>query len=641
MSDKSIRIGQLIAPFGPGSLYTDKNGVTQIICGLDHWFKRTLRSGGLEKSKELGEFIINDVRLSRLLRVDTFFSPPDYRSARMSTEAPPNSYLTIPTLRFPRWYRNSHTRELRRFNLETRTTYFSKDKGKWVPVRFIAVCEGGHISDFPWKSWSGCVCSSDDNLELIDMGGSDLSSIIVRCTSCSQGKKGRNLSGVTKRSSDGETAFFRAGIRCTGERPWLGDGANECDCSHPLVAALINQTNIYFPKVASAISLPDLDEKNDQLLAVLNYIEQSPYLGQLKMMWRLNATDAVATAELFLNRVNIAATREIIEGALKSLFDNERTLSGSAQPSLPEGELLAFRRSEYNVLRQEVNDKVKYPNLRVIPAKISNGISPYFDKIHLVERLREVRVFHGFSRLQDLRALESMPDSAIKQLYRDPPAKDEQWLPAIEVFGEGLYLELSEDRLSSWLDENAKFLEGRLQLDFLNRLIAQPKILSPLHGENLRAWAARYLMLHSLSHILINEMVFECGYSTSALRERLYVSSDPVAPMAGIMIYTAAGDSEGTLGGLVQLGRSERFEGVLVRAVNRASWCSADPICSERIGGHGSRLTNLAACQACALLPETACESINNGLDRALVVGNPENRSLGFFSSLIGKMYCY
>jgi hypothetical protein len=150
-----------------------------------------------------------------------------------------------------------------------------------------------------------------------------------------------------------------------------------------------------------------------------------------------------------------------------------------------------------------------------------------------------------------------------------------------------------------------------------------------------RNWASRFLLVHSLSHLLINQLVFECGYSTASLRERLFVSTDSVAPMAGFLLYTAAGDSEGTLGGLVRLGQPARLGPVFRRALDRASWCSADPVCSENLGGRGSRLANLAACHACTLLPETSCETINQGLDRGMVVGTPELRPKGFLSRLV------
>jgi hypothetical protein len=139
--------------------------------------------------------------------------------------------------------------------------------------------------------------------------------------------------------------------------------------------------------------------------------------------------------------------------------------------------------------------------------------------------------------------------------------------------------------------------------------------------------------VHRFAHALINQLVFECGYSTAALRERLYVSADTQAPMAALLIYTAAGDSEGTLGGLVRLGREERFLSTVAHALKRIAWCSADPVCSE-VGAQGPDGSNKAACQACLLLPETSCETINRGLDRAVLTGTPTVPDHGFFSAL-------
>ncbi len=232
-----------------------------------------------------------------------------------------------------------------------------------------------------------------------------------------------------------------------------------------------------------------------------------------------------------------------------------------------------------------------------------------------------------------------MPDSAMTQLFRDPPNQpQERWLPAIEVFGEGIYLELREDRVRQWQDDNQAWLRTRLSDQFVTRLADVFQTLPPLVAAD-RAWASRYLLVHSLAHVLINQFVFECGYSTASLRERLYVSADANAPMAGILIYTAAGDSEGTLGGLVRLGRQERLGPVVRRALSRASWCSADPVCSENLGGQGSRLANLAACHACVLLPETSCETVNQGLDRAMIVGTAATREPGWMAELLEDVY--
>jgi hypothetical protein len=127
--------------------------------------------------------------------------------------------------------------------------------------------------------------------------------------------------------------------------------------------------------------------------------------------------------------------------------------------------------------------------------------------------------------------------------------------------------------------------------------------------------------------------VFECGYSSASLRERLYVSSDVQAPMAALLIYTAAGDSEGTLGGLVGLGRERCLGSTVAHALRRIAWCSADPVCSE-VSAQGPDGSNKAACHTCLLLPETSCETINRGLDRAVLVGTPTHPDRGFFSSL-------
>jgi hypothetical protein len=144
----------------------------------------------------------------------------------------------------------------------------------------------------------------------------------------------------------------------------------------------------------------------------------------------------------------------------------------------------------------------------------------------------------------------------------------------------------------------------------------------------------RFILLHTFAHLLINRLTFECGYSSAALRERLYISENPVAPMAGVLIYTANGDSEGTMGGLVRMGKPNNFEPVVRSSLEAASWCSADPVCMEVgiRGGQGPDSCNLAACHSCTLVPETACEEFNRFLDRGVVVGDIYNRSIGFFT---------
>ncbi len=650
MGNKQIRVGQLIAPFGPGSIYTDRRGIPHVVGGLDHWFKRWDQTfGRMTPCEGRAEFERFESRLSALLHVDRFCAPPDYRHVNQGETAPPNARLHVPALRFPRLYRHTATGELHRFNLDTVRTP-PAGGGRWQPVRFIAVCSGGHLCEFPWKEWIGCQCAGNGNLFLTDRGGSELTSIRVECRTCpegSTGRQGKSLAGTTVKPDVqiGErSAFQRAGITCPGERPWLGDGANEPNCPHPLIGALINQTNLYFARTISAIALPELRVQDNDVALLQVQIEQDPgALGVAKTLWNMgNKSGSVALIQNGLNNSGTTAAPEKIEAALESLFAlTPATLpAGTSMPADPESELLAFRRAEFNIIRHEVNDPEHVPNLRVIPVSVPGELAAWFARVNLVERLRETRVFYGFDRLeQDNDTLLGMPDTAMRQLFREPPTqRQDRWLPAVEVFGEGLYLELREDCLAQWQADHAAWLQSRLDDAFIARLGGIFQTLPP-YGPASRAWATRYLLVHSLAHILINQLVFECGYSTASLRERLYVSSDSSAPMAGFLIYTSAGDSEGTLGGLVRLGRPERLGPVVNRALGRASWCSADPVCSENLGGQGSKLANLAACHACVLLPETSCETINQGLDRAMVVGTPDAREHGFLSSLLTEAY--
>jgi hypothetical protein len=646
MGNKQIRVGQLIAPFGPGSLYTDRRGVPHIVCGLDHWYMRWDQSLGLVPCENRGEFERVEPRLSSLLHIDRFCVPPDYRHVRRGTSAPPNAMLYVPAQRFPCWYRHTRTGEMRRFNLNTNRIERPAGGGRWQPVRFVSVCVGGHLSEFPWKQWIGCQCADETNFILTDRGGSELSSIRIECRSCpadSQGRRGRTLAGTTVRpdvASGEQSAFQQAGITCSGDRPWLGEGANQQQCNHPLIGALINQTNLYFPKTISAIGLPDLQPQNDSVARLKNQIEIEPTLGVARTLWNMgNRAETVAMIQAALAGRNIDSESAQVEEALESLFNPAGAAfpSDAKTPAYPESELLAFRRAEFNVLRNEVNDPEHVPNLRVIPTSVPNELTSWITKVNLVERLRETRAFFGFDRLEQNSntSLVGMPEAAMEQLFRNPPMQpQDRWLPAIEVFGEGIYLELDEGAVKEWQASQTDWLANRLDDGFIGRLGDVFQTLPPL-GQASRDWAARYLLVHSLAHILINQLVFECGYSTASLRERLYVSIDPEAPMAAFLLYTSAGDSDGTLGGLVSLGRPERLGQLVIRALVRASWCSADPVCSENLGGQGSKLANLGACHACILLPETSCETINQGLDRALILGIPDSREHGFLSGLL------
>ena len=633
---EKIRIGQLIAPFGPGALYTDSRGIPQIIAGLDHWYKQRDQNN---ENIDLVEFSIFEPRLSEMLKVGGFRRPADFRTDREK----PNAWIYTPVLRFPTWYRNTRTGQLRRSNLDaSRIQFPAPNNERWVPVRFVSVCSAGHLGDFPWKEWVRCTCPGDGELYLHDAGGAELSSVRIECTAC---RVSRSLSGITSFDNEKEvgqrSTFEKNGVQCKGYRPWLGDLAIGEECAEPLVGALINQSNLYFAKVMSSISLPDLTIEDKAVSELKTKIERcEDDLIVAKYQWRQgNNKRAISTIRSALGDIREQAGDELIEMALESLFSFHINVNIQVTgPEVPENQHQAFRREEFNLLRTDINDPVRSPDLRVLKTEVPAGLMRWIDKVHLVERLRETRAFYGFSRLMpEEDPFGGMPHKAMKQLFRHPPQNQiEQWLPAVAVYGEGIYIELSEDAIGPWIHNNRSKLARRLTDGFINRLGCVYQVYPPL--TITMDWAARYLLVHSFSHILINQMVFEAGYSSASLKERLYVSADRQAPMAGILIYTAAGDSEGTLGGLVRLGHKERLEPVIRKAISRASWCSADPVCSENLGGRGSRLANLAACHACIMLPETACETMNNGLDRAMIVGTPDDREFGFMSDLLDEM---
>jgi len=400
----------------------------------------------------------------------------------------------------------------------------------------------------------------------------------------------------------------------------------------------VNQSNVYFSKTVSSIYLPPIEAEVDVSEVVDAIVNSSGELAAAKMNLEMGFKDQFyRILRDYLTKLEFEdCSDEMIDAAYDAL--NSTKIGAKETPvCTSDTELLAFRRSEYNTLRNEVPDDLS-SELRVSRTDLAPELTDFIDKVNLVERLRETRAFCGFDRLvRQPVDLAAMPNVALEQLFKKPPyEKHMQWLPAVKNYGEGLFIELNEQAIQNWMDKNESSLRNRFDDAFVLRMIDEEYVLPPRIGADWR-WAVKYLLVHTLSHILIKQLVFDCGYSSAALKERIFVSNDEKQPMSACLIYTASGDSEGSLGGLVSLGRKELFKDALVKALHRSLWCSADPICAENISSRGSRLINKAACHSCVLLPETACETINNALDRAVVIGKPEDFSLGFFSSLISR----
>lgn len=298
-----------------------------------------------------------------------------------------------------------------------------------------------------------------------------------------------------------------------------------------------------------------------------------------------------------------------------------------------EGEALSeLLEEEWEVLTRSSPGSDREGAIHVVEECLSDedpysSLSGFIDGIFLVERLREVRALKGFRRVTGSGKLY------YPNLDRKPPT----WLPATEVFGEGFFIRFNQDRISQWEESNSAALARRVP-DLSTECNDDDFV-----GKRFEQWqyvAGRMILVHTVSHLLIRQLCYECGYHAASLRERLYVFSDK----AGVLIYTADGDSEGSLGGLVRQGRQARFYSTLMAALRRAEWCSNDPICLE-MPQHGPKRTNLAACHACAMVAETSCTELNGLLDRGLVIGDqgqsgaPGAEVIGFFRDLLDSHF--
>jgi hypothetical protein len=284
-----------------------------------------------------------------------------------------------------------------------------------------------------------------------------------------------------------------------------------------------------------------------------------------------------------------------------------------------------YRYQEYEIFCRDISDGYPKTNLLIKSSPISNygpQVNNFFQRVSLLEKLRETRAFVGFSRIfpeSELSASEQRKLFSSKKL---------DWLPAIIVRGEGVFLKFDDYKIDIWLQKYGAFHQNRI-----SEIITRFDDLRAKRHQDQKEITPKFMMIHSFAHLLINQLIYECGYGSASLRERIYVSDDPKFKMSGVLIYTAAGDSEGTMGGLVSMGRPKNLEQTIAKAIEKASWCSSDPVCIESTG-QGPANCNLAACHSCALLPETSCEEQNRLLDRGVLVGTLENPESGFFSNL-------
>ena len=263
-----------------------------------------------------------------------------------------------------------------------------------------------------------------------------------------------------------------------------------------------------------------------------------------------------------------------------------------------------------------------WPHFLSKPAKTPKGFENRISGVLLLERLREVNALLGFTRVE---APEAADDSGERPPMADLGAQAAAWVPAGQVHGEGIFIRFDEGALREWEEReavrarDAKLLAGHKGWRNARRLVSEDGYPS-----------IRYALLHTVAHLLIRELALECGYNAASIRERIYAAPEAEHPQAGILIYTASADSDGTLGGLVDLGKPENLGRLLTQALSRARVCSSDPLCAEH-EPEKDRSLHGASCHACSFVSETSCEWGNRYIDRTLVVPTLEVADAAFF----------
>jgi Domain of unknown function (DUF1998) len=621
---KPVRRSQLISPWGVGQMINFPKDESLMVLGLDMWEEkfRTLT--------EIDEFKISEERLAKRLGVKDFRLPPDFRDPGQGVT---NPSLKIPFVRFPRWHyctRCGHMEKVSIYDSNKPTcsglTFDSgrscseiseRKRQKLIPVRFIAICPEGHIEDFPFIEWvhNGEKPEGHHILRLrAGRSSGALSGIEISC-SCGAHK--------TMAGAFNEQSLAKIGVSCSGGKPWLGqerDRNNANHCGKQLIVVQKGASNVYFSQVRSSIYLPQWEKSVDRrLVEVLEknwgFLSTGVENGGFqKMRFELVAE------KNFAEDKKEFYTGKLLEAASKRLNENDNDNSSTDDSEEK------YRKMEYDAILSELGGEnqdffvTKIQSYSYDDLEFNAAINKGFISIGLLHKLRETRAFVGFSRWlpDDGKNIEDRKDF-IKL------GRSINWLPAVVVKGEGVFFEFNGKRLKEWAS-NYEVIERAKTLSKNYNRPRQQK------GQKLKVITPEFILIHTFAHVVINQFSYECGYGSSALRERIYCNLEfPDEIMNGVLIYTASGDSEGSLGGLVRQGKPGNLETIVYNAIENARWCSSDPICIDS-HGQGPNSCNLAACHNCALLPETCCEESNMLLDRAALIGELDNPSIGYFN---------
>lgn len=602
-----LRPSQALLTFGVGSL-VDLPNLSVLVMGLEDW--------PIAHSTEIGEErLLQSVKRMLGPQVTRLLTPPRApdRVGGLSNWFDEAHQIGVPVAPFPRWMVCSKCRLLAPLSsglFEPKVQAYRPDKARYihncttqglpptvVPARFLVACKYGHLDDFPWldfvhRGQTDC----QGPLYMYELGATgEAADVVVECKKCNVGRRMAEAFGRDNRPNM---------PHCRGRRPHLRDtDANGC-VEENVTPILQGASNSWFSVVVSALSVPQAADALAQLVddnwTVLEKATAPEVVSAFRAIGQLKDFAKCTDAEVW------AAIEKKREGQ----SEDEETSSDLKTP-------------EWKVFSNPSSAPMG-TRFRLRAVEAPDGFLKYFEKIVLAEKLREVRALIGFTRIESPRDFDSpfdLPPERRARLSRRQP----DWVPASEVNGEGIFFQFSERAIQEWLSRtkvhNDEFFKAHRQW-------RQPRGLDPDVGYA----GLRYVLLHTFAHAVIRQLSIECGYTTASIAERIYSrnADDDGGPMAGVLIYTAAPDSEGTLGGLSALGQPKKLGRHLEQALETVRLCASDPLCAEHHATNDGTL-HAAACHACSFLPETSCERGNKYLDRAVLVKTVEETKWAFF----------
>lgn len=606
-----LRRSHVVTTYGCGAIIdfrAPKSGapLSGLLSGLEEWDDASNGRPGLNHPQ-----LIHEARLERRLGVQGFRLPPVKIARAGKTDD--SSADVLPVVRFPQWLQCPACSRLKRAEDWNKNpgdperwcgTCSDEDESVWaVPVRFIVACEDGHLDEFPWSRWVGCECDRA-KLELAT-DGPGLGGKVVRCQGC---KRSRSLEGVFQKHSMADLGCF-----CKGREPWLS-ATSTSPCQKPLRVLQRGASNVYWGDTQSALDIPPFSPDPSTVFG--------PYWPALRDAKPEKWSVMIDALDL------VTLLGQPLSALLAKLTEWSETASSDDKDEDVEW-------AEYKQFQRSLTEPVVRPEFETRPSVPPAEFSHVLEGVALARRLREVRAQVGFTRIHPpggmFRAKEANRGRLSKGVL--------PWLPAIEMRGEGIFLSFRREAVVEWERRKAVIDHfDRFAKQLWKDLAAEARTPDELAAVRARfdAWCgygARFVMLHSFSHVFMRRLSLECGYSSSALRERLYVNGERFE-MMGVLIHTDSPDSEGTLGGLVRQGKPDRLRDTLSGMLRDAQWCSSDPVC---ITGTMTLSTprNGAACHACLLAPETSCQHFNTLLDRALLVGSDERPDVGFLEGQV------